>query len=75
MNLPNLNSKWQKTKDRLLLTGGKHSFTQTVVSVTTIDEFCKAHEVSRVDLLKIDVEGFELEVLKGGIETLNQGKI
>ena len=75
MSLPDLDSKWQKTKNRLLLTGSERSFTETIVNVTTIDEFCATHEVSRIDLLKIDVEGFEHEVLKGGIKTLTQGKV
>jgi len=40
-----------------------------VVSITTIDEFLSSHSIDRVDLLKIDVEGFDLEVLKGGVNS------
>lgn len=31
----------------------------------TLDEFCEEHHVCKVDLIKIDVEGQELSVLKG----------
>jgi FkbM family methyltransferase len=35
------------------------------VLVQTIDEFCDQERIEHIDLLKIDVEGFELNVLKG----------
>jgi len=38
----------------------------TLVPITTLDDFCAEHGVERVDLIKIDVEGFELNVLQGG---------
>ena len=36
-----------------------------VVPVTTLDSLLVQHSLKRVDLLSIDVEGFELEVLRG----------
>lgn len=42
------------------------------VDITTIDAFVFARGLSRVDLVKIDVEGFEGEVLMGGVRTLRQ---
>ena len=38
---------------------------QRRVPVTTLDLFCSEHGVAGVYLLKIDVQGYELEVLKG----------
>jgi len=38
--------------------------------VTTLDELCADHEIKAIDLLKVDVEGFEFEVLKGGSRML-----
>jgi FkbM family methyltransferase len=38
----------------------------TLVDITTMDTFCDANNISRIDLIKIDVEGFEMNVLKGG---------
>ena len=35
------------------------------VEVTTLDHFTEEHAVDHVDLLKVDTEGFDLEVLKG----------
>ena len=46
-----------------------------IVKMTTLDAFCKAHRISFIDLLKIDTEGHDLEVLKGGEQLLSAGKI
>lgn len=35
------------------------------IRVDTIDGYCKAHGIEHIDYLKIDVEGHELDVLKG----------
>ncbi len=35
------------------------------VEALTLDDFCEDRGIERVDFLKIDVEGFDLEVLKG----------
>ncbi len=45
------------------------------VQVDTLDCFCVAHAIDRIDLLKIDTQGFELPVLRGGIGLLKQQKI
>jgi len=45
------------------------------VPVETIDNFCAAHSIYKIDLLKIDVEGAELDVLNGAKETLERGRV
>ncbi len=40
------------------------------VPMTSLDAFCEARGIGRVDLLKIDVEGFEGEVLRGATRLL-----
>jgi FkbM family methyltransferase len=42
------------------------------VDITTIDSFIFGRGLSKVDLVKIDVEGFEREVLMGGVRTLSE---
>lgn len=44
------------------------------VEITTLDYFLKDKKVDRVDILKIDTEGFENFVLKGGQESLKKVK-
>ena len=44
----------------------------TPVPVITLDELITKEKLPRVDFIKIDVEGMELEVLKGATETLKQ---
>ena len=41
-----------------------------LVPVTTIDQFCKDRNITKVDVLKMDVEDLEPEILKGAIHTL-----
>jgi FkbM family methyltransferase len=45
------------------------------IHVNTGDNFCAQHNISYVDLLKIDTEGYELEVLKGSRDLLQTAKI
>jgi hypothetical protein len=41
-------------------------------SVITLDDFCRDRDISRVDLVKIDVEGYEFKVLKGATSTIEK---
>jgi len=46
----------------------------TTVDVTTLDDFVQEHAIERLDLVKIDVEGLELDVLTGASDVLSQLK-
>ena len=52
------------TKRDLDHVGKKMNLTQTV-NVQTLDDYCEEHNIKRIHLLKIDVEGHEHEVLEG----------
>jgi FkbM family methyltransferase len=45
-----------------------------IMKLSTLDNFEKQQEIQKIDLIKIDVEGMELEILKGGLNTLNKHK-
>lgn len=44
-----------------------------VVTVDTVDRFCEAHGIQRIDVLKMDVQGWEMNVLRGALKML-QGR-
>jgi FkbM family methyltransferase len=42
------------------------------VQAITLDEFVAVNKIEKIDLIKIDVEGFEVNVLKGASNTIHQ---
>lgn len=46
-----------------------------MVSIQTIDDFLAGNNISQIDLLKLDIEGNELNALFGAESALNSGKI
>jgi FkbM family methyltransferase len=50
--------------------GGLDSNRTIQVSATTFDDWSRTHDVGRIDLMKIDVEGAEPSVLRGMAQTL-----
>lgn len=45
------------------------------VDAITLDDFIREEKLHSIDLIKIDVEGHELHVLKGMKDTLSQGRV
>ena len=45
------------------------------VELTTLDHFIDSESIKEIDLLKIDTEGNELQVLRGGVKAISEGKI
>jgi FkbM family methyltransferase len=45
------------------------------ITIRTMDDYCAENGIERVDFLKIDVEGAELDVLLGAEKMLRDGKI
>lgn len=48
---------------------------ETEIQVTTLDQFIESQKIENVDLLKIDVEGYEYNVLEGCKESIKKGVI
>lgn len=48
---------------------------EILVTVDTVDSYCEQHNLERIDLLKSDTQGFELEVFKGAQNMMQNNKI
>src|SRR5262249_47267521 len=48
---------------------------RTTVKVLTVDQYCSERGIQRIDLLKSDTQGFELEVLKGASRMIERNLI
>ena len=62
--------------------GGTNSLTDVTspgeteaVELTTVDDYCAAHEISAINLLKIDTEGHDLLVMLGAQAMLDRRAI
>ena len=49
--------------------------TETEIDSITLDLYCSENEIEFIDLLKIDVEGMEIDVLKSAKQLLSEKKI
>jgi FkbM family methyltransferase len=75
LKLPNYESKWFNKKNRILGLNNRNAYSMISVETQTIDSFLKINEIPIVDLLKIDVEGAELQVLDGCRFSFSEQKI
>lgn len=50
----------------------KQSNNDYTINVISIDDFVGAEQLNRLDLLKIDVEGFDVDVLAGATESIKR---
>lgn len=45
------------------------------IEIDTIDNFCNNHDIKVIDFLKMDVQGYELNILNGANEMIKNGNI
>lgn len=45
------------------------------ITITTLDHFCREHAIEKIDFLKIDIEGNELNAFKGAHRMLSEKRI
>ncbi len=46
-----------------------------MIQIETVAAFCRKHRIDRIDFMKIDTEGFELEVLEGCLDLLRAQRV
>jgi len=56
------------------LTGGGRKDGPSTVSFETLDAWSRDHDVDRIDLVKLDVDGNEFPIVKGGLNTIAASK-
>ena len=65
---------WNLSRKLLFFKFGK-IFKEIIVNCETIDSFCKRKKIKKIDILKIDVEGSELEIILGAKKALKKIKV
>lgn len=55
--------------------GSKQSVEVCTVKSTTLDNYCKQNLIDKIDLIKIDTEGHELAIIKGGRNLFEKGAV
>lgn len=48
---------------------------QVEVEVTTVDEYCRANSIEHVDVIKLDLQGYDYLALKGAEATLQKARV
>ena len=69
------NSAYVKEYKRINKTWNEVNDDNVSVKITTLDKYVKLNKIKSIDYLKIDVQGWEPEVLRGANESLKKGVI
>jgi FkbM family methyltransferase len=67
-------SEWNSLVGAINRAEDEHAHVEEV-RIKTIDEVCREKAIHRIDILKTDTEGYDLEVLQGGRDMLASGGI
>lgn len=69
----NLKSKWIHEKaSTYKVKPNQYAFTKKVSKIITIDDYVKKNKIKKIDLMKIDTQGFEANILKGSRNSLKK---
>ena len=69
----NVTSKYLRKKLEILNINSLNDYiTQEQIKVKSLDNYVSENKVEKIDILKIDTEGYELNVLKGCKENINK---
>jgi FkbM family methyltransferase len=64
-----LGEKSGQIEDNIYRIWGQSS-ERMIYEFTTIDEYCEKNNINKLDLMKIDVDSYDFELLKGSVKTL-----
>lgn len=71
-----LKAAWTKTKSKTLgVTPEELIIATQDTQIRTLDDYVKENSIERIHILKIDVEGYELQCLKGCTNTLTENRV
>jgi FkbM family methyltransferase len=75
-NKINLGTDWLKVRSKQYNTS-EESYVTSVqkVNIIKLDDYCKDNNISVIDLVKIDTQGYEDKVLEGSLNSIKQNKI
>ena len=75
-NKINFGTDWLKVRSKQYNTS-EEGYVNSVqkVNVIKLDDYCKDNNISVIDLVKIDTQGYEDKVLEGSLNSIKQNKI
>ena len=70
------NTTWIKIRSQALgIKSEKYNLKKVNTEIITLDDYCSKKNINKIDILKIDTQGYEDKVLEGAINLLKQNKI
>ncbi len=75
LNKITMNDFFWNLSRKLILFKYSKKFIKFQVRTISLDSFCEKKKITKIELLKIDTEGHEFQVLKGGKKLLKETKI
>jgi len=73
---PNLKSEWAEQRSASLGISKEDFIKKTEkINCIKLDDYCEKNNIEKINILKIDTQGYEDKVLQGGAKLLNNKKI